>query len=77
MGPRKADCRGTFRSMRRVVLIALPTACLCGVIAGLLHLSNESTQALMVLFLVISMMIILWPELGDDARGRLRQLLRR
>jgi hypothetical protein len=63
--------------MRRVVLTALPLACMCGVIAGLLHLSNESTQALMVLFLVISMMIILWPELGEDSRERLRRLLRR
>jgi hypothetical protein len=52
-------------------------ACACGVIAGLLNLSNEGTQALMVLFLLIATLTILWPELGDEIRGRLRRPWRR
>jgi len=63
--------------MRRVVITSLGMSAICAVMANLLDLSKSGTHDLIAPFLVLAVLIILWPEMGEDARARLRQLRRR
>ena len=59
-------------TMKRVIVTALPIAATVGIAAGLLHLSDNATQALMLVGLLVAMAIIL-PVRPSDFLGRRRR----
>lgn len=59
------------------MITALLMGAICAGLASLLDLSNEGTQELIAPFVVIAVLIVLWPEMSDSVRERWPTLRRR